>query len=133
MKRQRQEGVAYNEAPGIKRRLTRPEDVLDLLPYLLLSKPGSKLERAYVDQIRLSYFLALCNQRVGAFQDRRQGHARYEKQKERALMLEKQKQTGVIRPYVLAQMLIDSGEIELNGAQPITVRKRLVRAYRQQK
>lgn len=110
----------------------RKEDALKFLRRALEAPPKSKARQTRLEHALFAYYCGTINEhQFGKRGDRRRGHARHNDREAVALMQGIAGATGEGRPYKLARLAIESGQIDLANADPASVAKRLVIAYRQ--
>jgi hypothetical protein len=110
-----------------RKKLVRSQDALDCLRWADEAGPNKKLRQTYLEMALFEYQAGKLNARFGAKEDRRAGCKRIDDSKAKALMLKIAAETGETRPYTLARLAVESGELDLRGAEPATVIRRLVR------
>jgi hypothetical protein len=128
--------TARVQRPGQTEHIARPEDALDMLAAALAAPPKSKLRQSYLEGALFAYYLGRVNQRhFGERGDRRgsprgKRGARHDDHDALVLMQGLSKVYGEIRPHVLARLAVDTGRVDMRGAQRATVERRLAERWK---
>ena len=120
--------------PTGERRLLRAEDAIAVLSEAHDASEGSEQQRALLEQAMLTAKVGKVSERM-ARGDRRgrpkgTNGPRIDDSAALAVMLEIAGLTGEVRPFTLARLAVESGEVVLNGVSKASVVARLANRYR---
>jgi hypothetical protein len=118
----------------VKKRKGYPIRTTDSLRHLdrALSAPiGSKARERHLNNALLVYSFGItCEDQFGERGDRRHGHKRHDDRNAKNIMDEIWRVTGEERPFAVARLAVESGQVGLANAEPESVIRRLARNWR---